>query len=86
MKKFKLENMTKNSKNENNKRIKHEWKVGDLALIIVPTNERGSKLERPTEGPCKIAKVHPCGKVTILRGDYLERMKIRSLKPHNTTN
>ena len=67
---------------ENAKRKYHDYKEGDLILILNKQNQKG-KLDPITlpEGPWKIVQVHTNGTVSILRNKYVERLNIRRIRP-----
>ena len=77
-----------NNTKENKNRLEHEYKVGDLVLIVEKPYERAkkSKLSSPTEGPYEIIKVYNNGNVRIRRGNYDEDMSIRRLRPYYSRN
>ncbi len=56
-----------NNAKENKTRIQHEYKVGDLVLIVEKSYERAkkAKLSSPAEGPYKILRVYTNGNVHI---------------------
>ena len=73
--------INRNNKRENNKRIAHDYKVGDLVLLekpgILP------KMSVPRTGPFKVVQVHTNGTVTIKRNAVTERINIWSLTPYH---
>ena len=73
-----------NDAKENSKRLAHEYKIGDLVLIVMKDYDRrkARKISSPTEGPYKIVKVSRNGNVRIMRGAFKETMNIRRLKPY----
>lgn len=73
-----------NNAKENKTRIQHEYKVGDLVLIVEKSYERAkkAKLSSPTEGPYEILRVYTNGNVRIRRGNYDEDISIRRLRPY----
>ena len=83
IKKLKWTNMMKNNTKENSQRTNHQHAVGDSVLIIKKKSEIKSKLDKPTDGPYEITEVHNNGNVTILRGNYAERINIRRIKTAN---
>ena len=68
---------------ENKKRIKHNYSVNDLVLILPTPGETRAKLRRPTKGPYKIVKVYKNETVKIQRRSYTETINICQLKPYN---
>jgi hypothetical protein len=75
---------TNNNKKENKNRLQHEYKVGDLVLIVEKPYERHKqpKLSSPTQGPYKITRVYDNGNVCIKRGNFYEDISIRRLCPY----
>ena len=73
-----------NNKKENKNRIQHNFKVGDLVLIVDRSYEQAkkSKLSSPTQGPYEIIKVYANGNVRIQRGNYNEDISIHCLHPY----
>jgi hypothetical protein len=73
-----------NNAKENKTRIEHEYKVGDMVLIVDKAYERAkkAKLSTPTEGPYEILRVYANGNVRIRRGNYDEDISIRRLRPY----
>ena len=71
-----------NNQRENAKRIEHDWKVGDKALL---ENDKSNprKYEQPRDGPFIVRQVHCNGTVTIQRGPVLDRLNIRRVKPYH---
>ena len=72
----------KNTQHENNCRIQHHYKVGNMVLLekpgIIP------KLESPHDGPYEILKVYNKGTVRIkVNGAVKEWVNIRCLTPFN---
>ena len=70
----------KNTQHENNRRIQHHYKVGDMVLLekpgIIP------KLESPCDGPYEILEVYDNGTVQIkVNGAVKERVNLRRLTP-----
>ena len=59
-----------NNEKENSKRREHEYKVGDLVLLVTPQYERRKqpKISSPTEGPYEILRVFRNGIISIQRG------------------
>ena len=74
----------RNNARENASRSKHEYKIGDLILIIVNAFERRGlcKIGDPiTKGPFKITKVNKNGTIYIDREKFEETISIRRVKP-----
>jgi hypothetical protein len=73
-----------NNKKENRTRLQHEYKVGDLVLIVEKTYERQKqpKLSSPTQGPYEIIRIYDNGNVRIRRGNFDEDISIRRLRPY----
>ena len=69
-----------NNKRENNKRVPHDYKVGDFVYIIKDGVYR--KLEGDKLGPFPITQVFTNGTVRIQRDLVNERINIRRLTPH----
>ena len=69
----------KSNKEENKKRINHDYVIGDKVLLqkpgILP------KLAVPRTGPYKIIQVHSNGTVVIQKGAVTERVNIRRITP-----
>ena len=85
VKKMRCKNVIKNSIKENKDRLEHECALVDLVYLIKSKDERHKerKLDKPTEGSYEIIIVYSNAEVTIQRNDYLERITVRRLKPHN---
>ena len=77
-----------NNRKENKNRRMHEYKIGNLVLIIQKPYERKrkAKINTPTEGPFPIIRTHSNGNVRIQRGNYQEDISIRRLRPYHPTN
>jgi transposase InsO family protein len=73
------EEMTRNNRRENQRRIRHEYKVGDKVLLDTPGIL--PKLRTPRSGPYVVQQVHTNGTVRIQRGAISERVNIRRLTP-----
>ena len=74
--------ITQNNEKENLSRKDHDYKVRQR-ILIVNKNQHKGKLE-PTvldEGPWTIIQTHTNGTVTINRNNYIERIKIRRIRP-----
>eukprot|EP00957_Ditylum_brightwellii_P109921 8384698-Ditylum_brightwellii.AAC.1 len=85
IKKKQQESMIKNNIQENKKRIKQNYKVGDKVLIVKLREQRDNnpKLSKPTKGPYKVKSVHGNDTVTINTGQYKEKIHICRLKSFN---
>ena len=61
-----------NNKKENKNRVPHDYKVGDLVLIVQKPYERKrkAKINTPTEGPFPIIRTYSNGNARIQRGHY----------------
>ena len=77
-----------NNKKENKNRVPHDYKVGDLVLIVQKPYERKrkAKIDTPTEGPFPIIRTYSNGNVRIQRKHYEEDSSIRRLRPYHQTN
>jgi len=55
-------------------------------LIVLDPDERRShpKMSKPTKGPYAITRIHTNGTVDINRGNFIETINIRRLKPFIT--
>ena len=74
-----------NNKKENKSRLHHDYKVGDLVLIVQQSYERKrkAKLSTITEGPFTIIRTYTNGNVRIQRGNYEEDISIRRIRPYH---
>ena len=73
------QNTLRTNLRENAKRISHDYKVGDMVIIVVDKNAR--KLACPS-APKKITQVHCNGNVTLkISRAVTERINIRRIKP-----
>ena len=77
----KQKQIDKNNDRENSRRIDFDYRVGQKILIINTDIQR--KLDNPTTGPYEITDVFSNGTVTIRRGNVLERLNIRRIKPYH---
>ena len=68
------------NKRENNRRLPHDYVIGEKVLIIKDGILR--KAEVKNEGPYTIIQVHCNGTVRIQRGSISERINIRRLTPY----
>ena len=76
---------TKSNKTENIKRLNHKYRVMDYVLIFKSPDERRRqrKIGDPvTEGPFHITKTHRNGTIGIRRGNVIENISIRPVKPY----
>ena len=76
-----------NNAKQNKNRLVHEYKVGDLVLLVTPSYERKNqpKISPPTSkgDPFKITKIyHEIGIVRIKRGLTTDKVSIRRIKPY----
>ena len=70
----------KNNQTENNKRIKHEYKVNDTVLV---KNEHSTKFGQDAyNGPWKILEVQNNGTVKIEKGAITDVYNIRNITPY----
>ncbi len=71
---------------ENKSRITKQYLPGDQVLIVLDPDERRShpKMSKPTKGPYAITRIHTNGTVDINRGNFIETINIRRLKPFIT--
>jgi hypothetical protein len=70
----------KSNEQENNKRLDHDYQVGDKILLEKPGIIR--KMTQPRTGPFEIIKVHTNGTVRIRRGNITEQVNIRRIAPY----
>ena len=71
----------KNNARENSRHIDFDYRVGQKILILHTDIQR--KLDSPTSGPYEITEVFSNGTVCIRRGNVLERLNIRRIKPYH---
>ena len=71
--------INQNNERENQKRIPHEYKKGNLVLLRTGTE---NKYEQPYSGPHEIQKVNDNGTVRITKGAITETVNIRRLQPY----
>ena len=75
--------INKNNKNENAKRLKHTYNIGDKVLIKRGTE---NKYESPYKGPHDILQVNDNGTVRIMVNSVTDTYNIRNLVPfHDET-
>ena len=67
-----------NNKQENAKRVQHDYAPGERVLI---TKADHNKMEAAREGPYEIIRVHANGTVTIQKGLAQQRINIRQCTP-----
>ena len=77
-----------NNAKENKKRLEHDYKPGDLVLLVLPEYERkrNAKISPPTvqRGPFEILNVYKTnGTVRIKCGAYTDTVSIRRIRPYN---
>jgi hypothetical protein len=71
----------KNNENENSKRIRHEYKVGDQVLL---ERDKPNKYESPYEGPYTVEEVNTNGTVRLTMGAVTDVVNLRRLQPFKT--
>ncbi len=71
----------KNNENENSKRIRHEYKVGDKVLL---ERDKPNKYESPYEGPYIVEEVNTNGTVRLTMGAVTDVVNLRRLQPFKT--
>ena len=74
-----LQESLRNNKHENEKRIPHQYKVGDQVSKTRPGMQ--SKLSRKRDGPYEVIAVYNNGTIRIRRGAITERLNIRRVTP-----
>ena len=67
---------------ENNKRIAHEYAVGDKVYVVRDKNEVRRKMSAPKMGPYEVTDIYDNGTVRIQRDNVNERINIRRIEPH----
>ena len=67
---------------ENNKRIAHDYAVGDNVYIVRDKNEVRRKMSAPKMGPYEVTDIYDNGTVRIQRDNVNERINIRRIEPH----
>ena len=75
------EEIERNNRRENAKRLDHTYKVGDT--VSKRTGGTLPKLRRKREGPYTVTAVHNNGTISIRRGPITERLNIRRVDPYN---
>ena len=81
LRKNKTKIIEKNNARENSRHIDFDYRVGQKILILHTDIQR--KLDSPTSGPYEITEVFSNGTVCIRRGNVLERLNIRRIKPYH---
>lgn len=75
-----------NNAKENKKRLEHEYKVGQLVLIVYkPYERRNNPKISPTtyaSGPYRILEIYGNGNVKLQRDNYTDIINIRRLTPY----
>ena len=79
IKKRKQDKINENNKRENQKRIPHEYQVGDKVLLRRGTE---NKWEAPYAGPYKILQVNDNGTVRMKINSVTDTYNIRRIKPY----
>jgi hypothetical protein len=77
------EEIERNNRRENAKRIPHEYNIGDT--MSKRTGGILPKLRRKREGPYEVTAFHNNGTISIRRGAITERLNIRRVDPYTTT-
>ena len=72
----------KDNKRENKGRLDYNYSVGDRILTLDPISKR-RKLERTTDGPFIITRVHDNGTARIQKGAVDETLSLRRIIPFN---
>jgi hypothetical protein len=67
---------------ENDKRIEHEYNVGDFVYVVRDKDDVARKMTAPKTGPYAVTDVYDNGTVRIQRGNVNERINIRRIEPH----
>ena len=75
--------INKNNERENSKRVPHQYKAGDKALLKKGTE---FKYESPYEGPYPILQVNDNGTVRLKMRSITDTVNIRRLTPYNDPN
>jgi len=73
--------IAENNKRENERRVEHDYAVGDRVLKLIADP---NKVEPKREGPCTIERVHTNGTVTLRFGNLIERLNIRQIVPYKS--
>ena len=74
-----------NNTKENKKRVEHEYKVGDMAILLIPPYERSkqAKISTPTNGVYKIVELNKhYGTVCLDFGSFKDWVSIRRIRPY----
>ena len=77
----KQRHIDKNNKAENAKHIPHQYKTGDLVLLLCRTE---NKYEAPYKGPFSILQVYDNGTVHLKIGAVKDTVNIRRLTPYTS--
>ena len=83
IKKRKQNLINKNNERENSKRIEHEYKEGDLVMLLRGTE---NKYEKPYNGPFEIEKVNDNGTVRLTVNSVTDTYNVRRLYPYIDPN
>jgi len=75
--------MHQNNSNEN-KKIPHQYKVGDKVLYLIQTQSKYSK--NLYKGPYEITKIKNNGIVQLCMGATYEMVNIKLFRPYFQTN
>ena len=78
----KLKRMRTNLENENKKRVKYTYKVGDN--IKIKKQIRDPKLHNLWTGPFKISKISNKGTIYFMNGAVEDHRTIRQIQPYHT--
>jgi hypothetical protein len=78
----KQKRIDESNKQENSRRIAHEYRVGDRVLLTTPGLQ--SKVKAPRTGPYNVVNVHNNGTVTLRKGHVQQRVNIRRISPYWT--
>ena len=82
IKKRKQNQIGKDNKRENSKRINHVYQTRDKVLVERHFTGNPPKLSRPYDGPYSVVQCHTNGTITIRRGAINERINIRRVHPY----
>ena len=69
----------KNNKNENSKRVPHDYSVGDKIMLRIGSE---NKYEQPYSGPHTILHVGKNGTVRLQIGAIIDTVNIRRIEPY----
>ena len=73
--------INENNQRKNDKRLAHEYQVGDLILYHVPTTNKYGK--SPWQGPYKILRVYDNGTIQVRMGALTDRVNICNIRPYH---